>query len=85
MSTCIVKTPSLLGQTRYFVPRNRHNTILREYQSTLGRPALSTNKQVPSRGMLYTGTTIPSSRWASHPELPSESWLGRRHDRGAAM
>ena len=26
----------------------------------------------------------PSSRWASHAELLSESWLGRRQDRGGS-
>lgn len=85
MFTRIVRTPSLLGRTWYFPPRSRHNAIVTrvlEYP-WMGGPA--TQEEVPSRGMLYTGTETPSSRWASHPELTSESWLVRRGDRGAAM
>lgn len=56
MSTCIVKTPSLLGQRWYFPPRSRHNARVREYQSTRGRLAQSPKMRYPSRAMLYTGT-----------------------------
>lgn len=84
LPACIVKTPSLLDQVVLSHPAVVMMPELREYRSTYGRRALTPKRRYLRKGPYY-GTETPSSRWASHPELPPESWLRRRQDRGAGM